>query len=171
MHLLVPIDFSDCTHGLVERAADLAARLGGRLTLLHAVEAPAELEGVALEGGRGAGALLADEAAERLGFFSDLAAARGAPVDTAARPGAPGEAILAAADALGADMIMMGTHGRRGVARLVLGSIAEHVIRRASVPVTTLRTQRRPACEAASCAVCATDVTAARRRLRVELEG
>ncbi len=43
--------------------------------------------------------------------------------------------ILAAADRVGADMIVMGTHGRTGLSRLVLGSVAEAVLRRAAVPV------------------------------------
>jgi len=50
-----------------------------------------------------------------------------------------GEAVLAAARRLGANLIVMGTHGRGGIPRLVLGSVAEQVVRHASCPVVTVR--------------------------------
>ncbi len=172
MRLLVPIDFSDCTNGLVDQATELAARTGGSVTLLHAIQAPPGLGDAPLDGdARTADELLTGESRALLDRFAMRARARGVRATCITRAGAPEEVILAAATECEADMIMMGTHGRRGVQRMLLGSIAEQVIRRAEIPVITVRTQHRPECEARSCAVCATDRTAMQRRLELELEG
>jgi nucleotide-binding universal stress UspA family protein len=64
----------------------------------------------------------------------------GVPMVTEAIPGAVAETIVQRAQELGADLIVMGTHGRGGVGHLFLGSVAERVLRRASCPVTTVRT-------------------------------
>jgi nucleotide-binding universal stress UspA family protein len=53
--------------------------------------------------------------------------------------GNPPEEILRSADELGADLIVMGTHGRRGLQRLLMGSVAEEVVRKATCPVLTVR--------------------------------
>src|SRR5690606_15656320 len=62
--------------------------------------------------------------------------------------GAVGEAILNKADDIGADLIVCGTHGRRGLRRLVMGSDAEHIVRRASVPVLLVRKREQKTAEA-----------------------
>lgn len=67
--------------------------------------------------------------------------ARAVP-DVIVRPLSIGEAIVARAEELHADVIVMGTHGRTGVKRMVLGSVAEHVVRHAPCPVVTVRTHR-----------------------------
>jgi len=61
------------------------------------------------------------------------------PVETAISTGPPGPAILTVASNHRADLIVMGTHGRTGVPRLLLGSVAEHVLRHAACPVLTIR--------------------------------
>jgi nucleotide-binding universal stress UspA family protein len=61
-------------------------------------------------------------------------------VETAVRKGEPGEAIVEYIDEAGIDMVAMGTRGRRGLRRFVTGSVTEHVVRRAHVPVVTVRT-------------------------------
>jgi nucleotide-binding universal stress UspA family protein len=61
------------------------------------------------------------------------------PVKTSVRSGEAGPVLLAAADEHQADLIVMGTHGRRGVTRLLLGSVAEHLMRHARCPVLTVR--------------------------------
>lgn len=60
--------------------------------------------------------------------------------------------ILIVARDLGADLIVMGTHGRRGMRRLMLGSVAEEVLRSADVPVLMINAHTRPALLAAACA-------------------
>lgn len=174
-HILVPIDFGDCTHGLVEQASGLAARLEARLTLLHVTDPPpglAELEFQGGEGGKRSGQeLLDDEAHDRLRGYAALAEQAGVDVTTRVVHGEPAERILLGASNLDADLLVMGTHGRRGLARLVLGSVAETVLRESPIPVVTVRTKHRPECEAASCATCATHVTPAMKRVQAEMDG
>ncbi len=174
MELLVPVDFSDCTNGLVDQASDLASKLGAALTLLHAVDLPAGLASAPLGGGDeppSASELLERESQQLLAVYTGRARARGVAASGLTRRGLPGPVILNTAQEIGADMIVMGTHGRRGVARMLLGSIAEHVIRRAEIPVVTVRTLHRPECEARSCAVCDTDHTPLQQAIEAELDG
>ena len=63
---------------------------------------------------------------------------RGVPLRALLREGDPRSAILAAAAELGAEVIVMGTHGRRGIKHLLLGSVAERVVRSAPIPVLTV---------------------------------
>ena len=152
----------------MDTAAAFARRLGVDLTLLHVVDPPAGTERVALEDCVGGACL--DEESERL--LADFAAAvEGVEVRTLSRRGRPAETILAVAEELDPELLVVGTHGRRGVRRLLLGSVAEEVVRRARVPVVTLRTLHRPTCEAVDCGACATHVTQVEERLRTELEG
>ncbi|MCP4810348.1 MAG: universal stress protein [Proteobacteria bacterium] len=158
-HILVPVDFSDCSRGLVDRADELARRLGTELRLLHITQPP---------GGSG------PDAQERLDAESDdllrdLSRRTTVPTQVETRHGGPSPTIL---DAVGdAEMVVIGTHGRTGARRLLLGSVSEYVIRRADVPVVTLRTQHRPECEASSCASCTTHVTPCEDRMRTETTG
>lgn len=170
--ILVPIDFSDCSAGLVTQATDLARRLGAGLSLLHVGKVPPALARATLEspeGPRTAEQALVAEARPRLERLATLAG--DVPVQCEVRSGSPGPVILEACESGGAEMIVMGTHGRTGVARVLLGSVAEHVIRRASVPVVTVRMQRHASCKASSCAVCTSHITPTQQRLATELEG
>lgn len=154
MSLLVPVDFSPCSEGLVEEAVQLARRLGVGVDLLHVMETPAigpKPMHAAPSEARGS----EEEAKEKLDALSRRSIELEVPVRTVLRQGSVAEVILDVARTLEPDMIVMGTHGRTGVLRVVLGSVAEHVIRRAEVPVMTVRTLHGPDCEAASCAVCA----------------
>jgi nucleotide-binding universal stress UspA family protein len=64
---------------------------------------------------------------------------RGVPVERVLMEGEPGEAILRAARERECDLIVMGTHGRTGLSRIIRGSVAEHVLRRAPCPVLTVK--------------------------------
>ncbi len=165
--LLVPIDFSECTNGLLEQASDYAWRLGLDLTLLHVAQAPAGTQQAVLNGRTGSEMLV--EESDRL--LRHFAQAVSVTVHTLTRIGPAGDTILAVAEELQPELILVGTHGRRGIARMCLGSVSEHVIRRAKVPVMTLRTQHRPECAAKSCAVCSSHHTEVDERLRAEQEG
>ncbi|MFT5460053.1 MAG: nucleotide-binding universal stress UspA family protein, partial [Myxococcota bacterium] len=169
--LLVPIDFSDCTYGLVDRAAALARQLGVGVVLLHVTEVPLGGADLTLPDGSDAHTALDTESIALLNGYSDRVGKLGVPVRVVTRHGAPGDTILAAATEMAPSMVMMGTHGRTGVARMLLGSVAEHVLRRARVPVVTVRTQHRPECTPASCATCDTHRTPAMRRVEAELDG
>jgi nucleotide-binding universal stress UspA family protein len=134
--ILCPTDFSDHSGQAFRLACSLARDYGARLLVLHAAEPPV---------------LLFDEAGNRLPHAEDYreAARKQMP---APRPdvgpvaaeylladGEAAAAILAAARQVKADLIVMGTQGRSGVARALIGSVAEDVLRKAPCPVLTVR--------------------------------
>lgn len=169
--ILAPIDFSDCSHGLVDHAADLARRLQSELVLCHVISAPTEGADAPLAEGDGARRLLQDEARDTLLGFAQRARKTGIEVGICLAEGTPAQAILGAAERYGVEFIVMGTHGRRGVLRFALGSVAENVARRAAVPVMTVRTQHRPECDAINCAVCGSHRSPMQARVAAELDG
>ena len=136
--ILVPTDFSEPSENALRYGKALAEAFGAALHLLHVLEDPVvfgwegyytPLVGEDLERNvRGQlGKLLTD--AEREGFRAQLATARGSPFVEVVR--------YARAQAI--DLIVMGTHGRGPVAHLLLGSVAERVVRTAPCPVLTVR--------------------------------
>lgn len=77
--------------------------------------------------------------ADELGKWAEAARKRGITVRTVVRRGSPSAEIVALASEEHADLVIMGTHGRAGVSRVLLGSVADRVIRTASCPVLTVR--------------------------------
>ena len=139
--ILVPHDFSDHAARALALAVDLAVKHGGRLTVLHAV-APVYTD-VALAAG---GAFWAPpgELLQKLQQRLESLVARATRrrrVRTECRVvmGRPFVEINAAARR--ADVIVMGTSGRTGLSHVLLGSVAERVVRRAPVPVLTVRAE------------------------------
>lgn len=138
--LLVPTDFSDHATAAVRYAAPLAARFGAKVALVHATAPRPPFDPLP---GSGDTFILTYEENDRLAraALEDARSSHLGGVD--ARPrmafGKPAEAILEAAHASAADMIVMGTRGRGGLARALLGSVAEAVIRRSDLPVLTAR--------------------------------
>ncbi len=158
-HILVPVDFSTCSLQVAGGAGELARQTGARVTLLHVAELPEGLSASAIVQHEGqsmsARAWAEHGALERMRPFAEIARAHGATdpqLVVHAGPVAP--TIQREAEALQADLILMGTHGRTGVARAVLGSVAEEVARHAQVPVMLVRRQPRPECGQTSCAWC-----------------
>lgn len=173
--ILVPIDFSDCARLLVSEAAQMAQRLGAAVTLLHVVHSP---EGLSVDtpiqpgdasGTTTVGRYLVDAAWKKLPAYADILKQAGVEVEALVEVGDPADRILAHQDHHG--MIMMGTHGRRGLARMLMGSVAEQITRRAILPVMTVRTEHRPDCEARSCEWCASHVMPQDLQAKVELDG
>lgn len=141
--ILVPVDGSDTAARGLEEALRLAKSQGSALRLLHVVDdlpAYASAEAAVLTKelleamhARGRQILAeAEQSARRQGV-----AAEAVCTDVTGQP--VGEAIVAAARAWPADLIVLGTHGRRGLKRLVLGSDAELVVRASPVPVLLVR--------------------------------
>lgn len=142
--LLVPHDFSPAAAGALALARDLAAAFGGKIALLHVSPIP--------HGLRPDSKIVPEDgsATIRIDEYMTAAAARKlealctdsrVPMSihtVAAEREAAGE-ILAKAKEVGADVIVMGTHGRSGMKRLLVGSVAESVLRRATVPVVVVR--------------------------------
>jgi len=138
-NILVPIDFSDTAEHALDYAVVLANKLDARVHLLNVIGVPAlgvpEL-GVALTASVIDSVVRSNQEA-----LDKLANARRHAVqigEVMLRTGDARDVILKTADEVGADMIVMGTHGRRGVRRALLGSVAESVVRTASCPVLTI---------------------------------
>lgn len=133
---LVGVDFGEPSRAALAFASELAPPLGAEVVLLHVIH------GIALPYTELPPALVEREL-RRLEAAAGTAlaelAARAGGARTVLRHGDPASAVLEVADALGATLIVLGTHGRHGVPRLVLGSVAEHVIRESPVPVVTVR--------------------------------
>ena len=140
-HILVPHDFSETAEKAFDFALDLADKLGARLTVLHAYEIPtyAFPEGPVLTVEMMA--QIERAAATALDGILSRASRRspGVKVTTELRQGAAWREIDQAAVDLKADLIVLGTHGRRGIARALLGSVAEKIVRTAACPVLTVR--------------------------------
>jgi nucleotide-binding universal stress UspA family protein len=138
-NLLVPIDFSACSERALDYACELAARLGARIHVINAIGAALPELSVALTDQmisslRTSNAAALDKLIEprrKRAAFGEITV-----VDGDAR-----DAILQAARAVHADLIVIGTHGRRGLSRVLLGSVAEDILRRAPCPVLAVRTE------------------------------
>ena len=131
--ILCPTDFSPMSQRAVELASTLAADSGARIMFLHVVGPPATLDGVI-----DVSVFRAAEAAKQA--LDEITPTQ--PDVECVRCCDYGDVesvILRTAENEHADMIVMGTHGRRGVRRWLLGSVAAHVVRRAPCPVLTVK--------------------------------
>jgi len=139
--ILVPHDFSEHATGALKVAVDLAAENHGKVVVLHALPPFAAM---------GAGVpvgdiplwfppddLVAAERARLEALVARVAGARGVAHQTSVVVGDPYQQIIAAASKV--DLIVMSTSGRSGLAHLVIGSVAEKVVRHSPIPVLTLR--------------------------------
>ena len=139
--ILVPVDFSDFSAQAMEYAMELADRFGARLRLLHVVEtAVIAMPSVGAPAATELVSETEEEAAERLLTLAEAVAQRGIEVEQEVISDAPPpDAIVRAAKDDGADVIVMATHGRTGLGRVLLGSVTEHVVRSADCAVLTIR--------------------------------
>jgi nucleotide-binding universal stress UspA family protein len=140
--ILVPTDFSEGADRALGWARILARAFRAEIVVLHVVDL-----GVAWVPLGGLGAVPAPVPHDFVERFTESAqAALDAVAEGASevtrrllRHGHPREVILEVAKEVHADVITMGTHGRRGFSQLFIGSVAEHVVRHAPVPVVTVR--------------------------------
>jgi nucleotide-binding universal stress UspA family protein len=135
-NILVPTDFSEPAEHATEMAINLALQLDCKLTLVHVHATP-------IYYGYGEGLYWpAEEIAREARKALDVALAkvkeRYPRADGVLVGGNASDEILSTAKERGADLIVMGTHGRRGLAHVFLGSVAEKVVRRSPVPVLTV---------------------------------
>jgi nucleotide-binding universal stress UspA family protein len=141
--ILVPVDFSPCSSVALDRAADLASSLNATIDLLHVWQTPPIVAPEAMVGMTGDHQSLAQiakqQAESAMAEFADRARESGKRIGKVrVEPGDPARTIVDEADRGNYDLIAMGTHGRSGLAHLLLGSVAEKVVRRASRPVLTV---------------------------------
>ena len=138
--VLIPTDGSDAAQPAVDAAIELAETHGATLHVLHIVDQPTSVSGMG-EGVPGLDNLL--DALEKEGqkATTDVAARakdRGIETTTAVRQGNPHDDILSYAEENDIDVIVMGTHGRTGVKRALLGSVTEDIVRHSEIPVLTV---------------------------------
>lgn len=138
--ILVPVDGSEQSTDALEYA--LGEFRSDDIVLLHVIDpieagysVQATVPGYSEEWYEEAEA----EAEELFEDARTLAAERGVEVDTAIEVGRPSRAIVEYADENAVNHVIMGSHGRNGVTRILLGSVAETVVRRSHVPVTVVR--------------------------------
>ena len=133
--ILVPVDFSECTEKALSYAVPFARQFGATLTLLHVMEPPylpASEMGVVVE-------VESTEDAQKEMAALQARLAGIVRCQTMTRKGSAEHEIIDAAKELSSDLIILGTHGRTGVERLLMGSTVEKVVRRAGCPILIVR--------------------------------
>jgi nucleotide-binding universal stress UspA family protein len=136
--ILVAVDFSDSSEAALAYAVDLAKSLDARVVVMHSYELPVY--------GFPDGALVASvEVATRImqGAQTGLEGMverykDQIHIDTVVRQGVPWDEVKSVAEEVDADLVVIGTHGRRGLARALLGSVAEKILRTSTKPVLTI---------------------------------
>lgn len=142
--IVVPTDFSDHANQALAYAEALASELGASLHLVHVIDMPTlptiwspevyvpDLPGIQ--------AAAFTDAQRRMEIHSAALRGHGIAVKTDVILGHVARAVTEYASDVGADLVVMSTHGRTGLAHLAMGSVAEHVVRLAPCPVLTIRT-------------------------------
>jgi nucleotide-binding universal stress UspA family protein len=137
--ILVPHDFSPTADRALELARALAHKFGAKkIVLCHAHFVPLEIGALAVRGVERVYAEIEDQACAKLKEMVGALEAEGFSAHFEADEGAAENLILRVAKDTGADLIIMGTHGRRGLGHAFLGSIAERTLRIATCPVITV---------------------------------
>jgi len=134
-HVLVATDFGKPAERAEELGLALAERFAAKLTLLFVLSFP---NAAYVTGGSWQVDETERQARKALEAKATRLRARLPNLTTTMRTGVPWEEILAVAKETGVDLIVMGTHGRRGMPRALLGSVAERVVRMGTVPVLTI---------------------------------
>jgi universal stress protein A len=136
--ILCPVDFSDASLNAVRYACEFAKSMGSKIYLLNVVEprpmaADMSLNYIPLE------EELEKAASEDLEKIREDIAKKGLPVEGDIEIGTPAEAILARAEDPDVNLVIMGSHGKKGLSRLLMGSVAEEVVRKAHCPVLIVK--------------------------------
>lgn len=137
-HILVPTDGAPGNDVAVQEALDLAGLSGGTVHAQYVIDTRdystlPEAKWLTLE------SEFEEQGEAAVQEIADAAAARDVPAETVVERGLPHERILEYADENDVDVVVMGTHGRTGLNRFLIGSVTEKVIRSADVPVMVVR--------------------------------
>jgi nucleotide-binding universal stress UspA family protein len=137
--ILVPTDGSEATREAVQQAVDLAAEHGATIHALYVVNS-ASFAGLPMDSSwENVSAMLSEEGTTALDDVAAIADDHGVDIERELADGNPAREIVRYAENEDCDLVVMGTHGRGGIDRLLLGSVAEKVVRSSSVPVLTVR--------------------------------
>jgi nucleotide-binding universal stress UspA family protein len=139
--ILCPVDFSDASRHALDLAIAIAGWYESHITAVYAVEPAFKFEPPILfaeHGGLDDLPVDRDRLQSQLNDWLAAATTASVPWDAKICDGRPADSVIALAKSLPADLIVMGTHGRSGFERLVLGSVTEKVLRNAGCPVLTV---------------------------------
>jgi len=138
--ILVATDFSVQARNALEWARSLADAFGAKLILLHVIDIFSLAQmGCTMEAGTDPLPLLREQSHRCMSELKSLLP----DAETVIREASPRPTIVEAARELNCQLIVMGTHGRSGLAHLLLGSVAEYVVRNSTVPVLTVRLHQK----------------------------
>jgi len=137
--VLVGTDFSAPAGRAVERALDVAKRYGAHLHVVHVWEVPLIVGAAFVDPLNDWITPLEQAARSQLDGVVGALRAEGVAVSSTLCSGVAWDRMLGLVEEVGADLVVVGTHGRTGIARALMGSIAERVVRLSPVPVLTVR--------------------------------
>jgi nucleotide-binding universal stress UspA family protein len=142
--IVVATDFSEVSARALDHAIELARPFDARIVLVHVCEVPVfGFPDGALIATSDMAVRITDGAKVALGAAVEQRKSAGVPIEGMLKTGEACAEIHAVASAVGADLIVIGTHARRGLAHALLGSVAEKIVRTATVPVLTIHGPRR----------------------------
>jgi nucleotide-binding universal stress UspA family protein len=141
--ILVATDFSPTSTAALAYAVQLAIATRGEVTLMHAYELPiiGLPEGALLATAEVANRLITSSE-QTLAMLADAHSREGVRIKWVLRQGVPHEEVQKLADEMDADLIVVGTHARKGLQRFLLGSVAEKIIRTVERPILTIHGPR-----------------------------
>ncbi len=139
--ILIAVDFSDSSDNAFQMARTLAEKFSAKLIVLHVINEPIDLRGFYVphisfdkleeEIEEGAKKMMESFCRQHMAGFENF--------EPLIVPGLPYDEIITQAEAHGADLIVLGTHGRTGLDHVLFGSTAEKVVRKSQAPVLTVR--------------------------------
>lgn len=135
--ILAPIDFSTATDAVINAASQLAKALGGRIVLLHVVQPPILTSdyGLALDNFQEAITLSIEHSKKRLAEITRHLQLENTPIQSEQINGPAIPEILACAQRVAADYIVMGSHGHTAIYDLIVGTTTHGILRKATCPV------------------------------------
>lgn len=147
--ILAPVDFSHCSRTALNYAISLAEQLGAELRVLHVCEVPALVSPDLV-------VTIPDQPTQTISdwvqseakagmdeFMKEVVRPEGLKIDVKLASGDAPERIAKEAKEYAADLVVMGTHGRKGMAHLIMGSVAERTLRICPCPVLTIRSEEK----------------------------
>ncbi|WP_336022100.1 universal stress protein [Halobellus salinisoli] len=137
--VLVPTDGSECADHAIDHALDIAAQYDAELRVLSVIDSRDVSHSAPAISPNQIEKTLRERAESVVEAVAERAEEAGVRVVTAVEAGIPDDVVVEYAEDSDCDLIVMGTHGRTGLERYLLGSVTERTVRRSSVPVLTVR--------------------------------
>ena len=143
--ILVAVDFSAASVAAIQQALILAEAFDARILVVHVLHDPADAPGfyVAKKAARKVFRNMEEAAAKMLADFVDKHLKKWKNVEAQIVPGIPGDEIVRCAQKEKADLVVVGTRGLSGLKRLLIGSVADRVIRTCPCPVLTVQDEAK----------------------------